>query len=445
MEKAIDARERNTHKTWQEEVSQIKKASSGQDDNSTPTSWQQLDAKICQHPFLQNFTKEQRNNMQKGVLPANIDEALYKQMRKQFIDFLVDLFRIKSMILKNIYKDSTDYETEVGEPYHANGFFKKALEDDKDYKLLPKREKLRAQFDGVAYTTAFSNCIGRYDADYINSKTGRPASFLGLFLAEYKNCLNETRTEYTAGLIGISKADRNNISKIIRYLETQYPSYTNKVLPNFIYQELSDIFDLPLKKTKDLVAAIRISHPISLDAPVGESDLSIGAQISDDSNDIQFSHATTSDDLPDRLDVYEIIQTISSLELKGYNRLLMDNELLYPIHPETYSQMIESETWNSGKDTNYKDALKKYHERLKKGVWDFSYLNFVGWKNEEGNIGNAEEIHVLCDYYPVQPLQKQTIAKYRNVSPANVSYHAKRFDTLRRHVKHLLEDNERDE
>ena len=63
MEKAIDARERNTHKTWQEEVSQIKKASSGQDDNSTPTSWQQLDAKICQHPFLQNFTKEHLNNM----------------------------------------------------------------------------------------------------------------------------------------------------------------------------------------------------------------------------------------------------------------------------------------------------------------------------------------------------------------------------------------------
>ena len=56
-------------------------------------------------------------------------------------------------------------------------FFKKALEDDKDYKLLPKREKLRAQFDGVAYTTAVSNCIGRYDADYINPKTDGPLLF----------------------------------------------------------------------------------------------------------------------------------------------------------------------------------------------------------------------------------------------------------------------------
>lgn len=438
MTRIMDAKDESFRKTWQKVVPQTETAPSSQRDEQGLTPWQQADAKICRHPFLQNFSKEQRSSMQKRSLRPDVDEMAYNQMRKQFIDFLADMFRIKSLILKNIYKDSADYEAEDGNPDCFGTLFKKALERDEDYKQLPQRSKLRSQFDGLAYSIAVSNCIARYDANYINPKTGRPASFLGLFSAEYKNCLNDIRSEYTTGLIDVSKADRRNISKIVRYLRTQYPNYTNKELPDSIYQELSDIFDLPLKKIKILIAAAQISQTVPWDATVGESDISVGERMPDTSNDFGFPLAVDTDNLQDSLDIYAVIQAISSLELKDYNRLLMDNTLLYPIHPETYSHAVESQSWPSSENTKYKDALKRYHDRLKKGVWDFSYLNFVGWKNEKGNTGQAEDIQVLCDYCPVQPLQKQTIAKYRNVSSANVSYYMKKFDALRCQVKQLL-------
>lgn len=438
MANIIDNRVEAVHENVTEDSPKAEKTPCLQTDSSELTSWQELDAKICRHPFLQTFSKEQRKSMQKGILLADIDETAYRQMRKQFIDFLADLLRIKALILKNIYKDFGNYEVETEESCHSDTFFKNVLENNDDYKRLPQRSKLRVQFDGVAYMTAVSNCISRYDADYINSETGCPASFLGLFKAEYQNCLNSIRAEYITGLIHIPKGKRSSLSKIIRYLQTQYPNYWNKALPDSIYQELSDIFDLPLKTTKELVSALRLSQTASLDAPVGESKTSVGSQVSDDCENSSFPTDMDWNNMQDHLDVYAVIQAISTLELKNYNRLLMNNQLLYPIHLETYSPHMENKNRLNNGSAEYKKALKDHHERLKRGVWDFPYLNFVGWKNERGNDGEAEDIQVLCDYYPVQPLLKETIAKYRKVTPANVSYYIKKFEVLRCQIKDML-------
>lgn len=393
-------------------------------------AWRQLDEAICRHPFLQQYSRQQRSAMQRGMAAAGVDEGAYREMRGRFVDFLADVLRIGPLIEKSLSGDPDGGA--------ADGFFRSVLRTDRDYRELPKRERLRAQFDGVAYVTAVNNCIGLYDAGYINPETGRGASFLGLFLAEYRNRLHEIRMEYTTGVIRIPKKVRADLANIVRFLQDRFPDGRCRALPDSVYQELAGLFGLPLKTVRELVSAIWHMQTLSLDAPAGGSEEPLWTLLADGAQSAADSTDADADGLQSRLDMYAVIQALSSLELKDYNRQLMCNQLLYPIHPETYSPDTATRTGGEQRDASYKNALRGHHEQLKKSVWDLPYLSYVGWKSAQGEDGSAGDIDVLCNYYPVRPLLKQTIASYRHVDPANVSYHARKFNALCRQVKNMV-------
>lgn len=393
--------------------------------------WEQMDAKISGHPFLRKYTLAERKALQNQAKGA-VADPIYQKQRQQFVNFLTEILKVTPLILMDIYKDQSVYAEEVGESYVNSGFFRWVVNVDEQF--LPKREKLRAYFDGYAYMEAVSRSISCYDETYVHPKTKRPASFLGLFAAEYKNCLNKVRLASINRGFHIPKSYQSKINQILRFLGQYYPGYRSQNLPEEVYQTIAAVCGLPEKTTRRLVNLIRDCNTISLDAPAGDSETPLLENLPAPDT------AAERMDVTNETEIYAVIEAISGLELKEYLQLLMNNLLLYPIHQEVYPPADKNISLKD-EDLDYKDSLRQNQERLKQNVWDFDYLSFVAWKDAEGKDGNAEDIEVLCNYYPLHPLLNQTIAEHKKCTPANITYYSKKFAEIRKQVAEMVRGN----
>ena len=390
------------------------------------TEWEQMDARISGHPFLQKYTLAERKVLQDQAKGADADPQ-YKEERTAFMEFVTELLKVAPLIIKETYKNTSGAANEVEE---GRSFFRRVVDLEEDH--LPKREKLMYYFDGCAYVEAINNCISRYNEAYINPKTKRPSSFLGLFTFEYWNCLNDLRNETKyKRVLTYSSNDWKKIKQIIRFLQQHYPEYKEQKLPASVYQVIAEVYDLPLDATYRVVELVRDANTISPDTPVGDSDTPLINIFPDPDTEAGKT------DVTEETEIYAVIDAISGLELKDYLKLLMNNLLLYPIHQEVYPPADKNISLKN-EDLDYKDSLRQNQERLKQNVWDFGYLSFVAWKDAEGKDGNAEDIEVLCNYYPLHPLLNQTIAQYKRVTPANVSYYSKKFAEIRERVADMI-------
>ena len=124
-----------------------------------------------------------------------------------------------------------------------------------------------------------------------------------------------------------------------------------------------------------------------------------------------------------------------------YNRLLMTNLILVPIHP-----IAGCSVYVQGKK-EYTDRLKQNSAGLYKMVFHLPYLEYIEWIEPSGlqqkadvlqQKANPARIEVLCDGYPLKELNAKSIAEYKEVTPANVTYYSKRF------AKYLEEIAEQD-
>lgn len=393
------------------------------------TEWEQMDARISGHPFLQKYTLAERKALQDQAKGADADPQ-YKEERTAFMEFVTELLKVAPLIIKETYKNTSGAANEVEE---GRSFFHRVVDLEEDH--LPKREKLMYYFDGCAYVEAINNCISRYNEAYINPKTKRPSSFLGLFTFEYRNCLNDLRnkTKYKR-TISFSEDSWKKVKKIIRFFEQNYPDYKSYDLPTSVYQTIAKAYHWPMELTVRVVKLIRECNTVPIDAETDDSGKSLIDILPDLNSTVEKTDLTT------ETLIYSVIDAISGLELKDYLKLLMNNLLLYPIHQEIYPPADKNISLKN-EDLDYKDSLRQNQERLKQNVWDFGYLSFVAWKDAEGKDGNAEDIEVLCNYYPLQPLLNQTIAQYKECTPANITYYSKKFAKIRKQVADMVRDN----
>lgn len=462
-----------------------------------------LDAEMMEHPFLNDFTRAQRSAAEKEdtlALLADYGRHSKKERekmdvpaiegftkdqvkdywtkRQNFLNQLLERQGIQRMIRQTILRDwirrsrsspdeaekiaqSPDSVQDEEEEKTAQSpdpsqnekeqdrkdWFRVVLGDASDYRPLTKKNKWNA-FDGLSYMKAVCDSIGSYDANYRNEKKGTKASFINLLASSYVRQLNETQREQVniAASHAYTLSDEvSNVLKVISdYLKEKKTGCSLEKLTqkDELYEQ---VIQYAAKATKMKPNTIRNLMPIlqkirteSLDAPAGsEGDGKV--------QDLVPDPATLQDLTQDRVEkqdlAFRFLQAVSKKKMKEYNRLLMTNLILVPIHP-----IAGCSVYVQGKK-EYTDHLKRNSAGLYKMVFHLPYLEYIEWIEPSGlqqkadvlqQKANPARIEVLCDGYPLKELNAKSIAEYKEVTPANVTYYSKRF------AKYLEEIAEQD-
>lgn len=432
-----------------------------------------LDAEMMDHPFLKDFTRAQRSAAEKeetlnlladygrhskkereeNKISVPIIEGFTKKQvkdywakRQDFLNVLLERQGIQRMIRQSIVRDisrsarnSADGE-EKGEARRAEpdqdekrqgrqGWFRVLLEDESDYVPLTSKNKWNA-FDGVSYMNAVRDSIRSYDASYRNEERETKASYINLLASCYARQMNDTQKEQRniaeSHAYTLSKEVSGVLNVISDYLKEKKAgcSLENLTPEDELYEQ---VIQHAAKATKMKPKSIRKLIPIlqkirteSLDAPAGsEGEGTKGDLVSDP--------ATLQDMTQDRLEkqdlAFRFLQAVSKKPMKEYNRLLMTNVVLQPIHPEAGRRV------NVPGGKEYAEQLKQNSVGLYKMVFHLPYLNYIEWRESAASQQKADpaRIEVLCDGYPLKYLNAKSIAEYKEVTPANVTYYSKRF------------------
>ena len=351
------------------------------------------------------------------------------------------------------------------------GWFRVVLEDESDYVTLTKRNKWNA-FDGLSYMKAVRDSIRSYDADYQNKEKETKASFVNLLASCYARQLNETQKKQVNIAASQAYTLPEEVSRVLNvisdYLKEKRAGCTleNLTQEDELYEQ---VIQYAAKATKMKPNTIRNLMPIlqkirteSLDAPAGSEG---EGKIQDLLPDAATLENMTQDKLEKQDLAFRFLQAVSKKKMKEYNQLLMTNLILVPIHPQAG---CVSAVPGSKK---YADQLKKNSAGLYKMVFHLPYLNYIEWIEPEATQQEADapqqeadapqqetgtpqqkadalqqkadvlqqkadaprqkanpaRIEVLCDGYPLKELNAKSIAEYKKVTPANVTYYSKRF------------------
>lgn len=403
-----------------------------------------------EHPFLHVFTVQQRSAMeriyftptedrerQKPITPeekeiaAAISESSYKQQRTDFIQKIMEYRSIEiflqNILLENYRRKSGDRttqktdrtESEQAETPSQNGY-KNHLETIEDYGKLNAHNMWR-YFDGVAYMEALRQSIRKYDLDWQGQDSEQKPSFWGLFDSCYQKCLNQQKRK--AMLVSVPSEKWNLLNKISIYLKKEGLSpddLRQNSRCSDIIGNIASVLNLQPEHICELLLVLRNIQTLSLDTPVGEE-----------------GDTTMTDFLPDTLEdaeerfwgnwlAFSFIQQACQKDLTEYNRLLMTNLLLHPLHPETGPQPPVKGA------KAYAENLQENESDLYQNVFLTAYLDFISWRTRRAPDVKADpaDINVLCYGYPLRELNALSIASYKNVTPANVTYYNRKFTSL---------------
>lgn len=449
-----------------------------------------LDAQIMAHPFLNDFTKAQRNaaenketlplladygrhskkERKEKKIPAPIIEGFtqeqvedYWDKRQSLLNILMEQQGIQRLIRKAIYKDweqACDPEDETQEDQTGPCRNRNAAEEDEEQKCIFKillgdaktylglnAKNKWCSFDGVSYTKAVREAIRNYNAQYRNEKKQTKASFVNLLASCYAHQLNKTQQEQiniAQGKLSVSKQSIRVLTAIADFLDQKQSPYTLETIPqgSEAYQALieyvSETTDMEMDEVRRLLPILQRIRTGSLDGPSG------GVE-DGNKQELVPNPAAPQELTQDRLEkqdlAFRFLQAVSKKKMKEYNRLLMTNLILVPIHP-----IAGCSVYVQGKK-EYTDRLKQNSAGLYKMVFHLPYLEYIEWIEPSGlqqkadvlqQKANPARIEVLCDGYPLKELNAKSIAEYKKVTPANVTYYSKRF------AKYLEEIAEQD-
>lgn len=429
-----------------------------------------LDAEMMEHPFLKDFTRAQRSAAEKEGTVALLadygrhskkerekmdvpaiegftkDEVKdYWEKRQNFLNQLLERQGIQRMIRQTILQDwirrsrsSADEAEKIAQSpdpvqdekeQDEKGWFRVVLGDASDYRSLTKKNKWNA-FDGVSYMDAVWMTICKYDADYRNKEKGTKASFLNLLASCYAHQMNDTQQEQ----VNIASSHAYTLPKDVSHVLRVISDYLKEKKIGCSLEKLTredelyeQVIQYAAKATKMKPETIRNLMPIlqkirteSLDAPAGSEGDGNKQELVPDP---VVPQNLTQDKLEKQDLAFRFLQAVSKKKMKEYNQLLMTNLILQPIHPK--AGCVKTVPGSK----KYADQLKQNSAGLYKMVFHLPYLNYIEWRKPKSPQQKADPalIEVLCDGYPLKDLNAKSVAEYKEVTPANVTYYSKRF------------------
>lgn len=417
-----------------------------------------LDAEIMEHPFLKDFTRAQRSAAEKkGTVALLADYGRhskkerekmdvpaiegftkdqvkdYWEKRQNFLNQLIEKQGIQRMIRQSIIRD-TGQSARNGDDREEKdrtqpSWFRVVLGDASDYLPLTSKNKWNA-FDGLSYMKAVRDSIRSYDAGYRNEKKGTKASFINLLASSYARQLTETQKEQ----VNIAESHAYTLSDegfcvlnaVSDYLKEKKAGCSLEKLTweDELYEQM---IQHAAKATKMKPKTIRNLLPILQKIRTESLDASAGSEGDGNKQELVPDPVVPQNLTQDKLEkqdlAFRFLQAVSKKKMKEYNQLLMTNLILQPIHPK--AGCVKTVPGSK----KYADQLKQNSAGLYEMVFHLPYLNYIEWRKPKSPQQKADpaRIEVLCDGYPLKDLNAKSIAEYKEVTPANVTYYSKRF------------------
>lgn len=277
-------------------------------------------------------------------------------------------------------------------------------EDEMEQALYQKKGRAR-KFDSFAFLTAVNGAIARYDA-----AAGVP--FLGFF-----------HTIYSREIVKTAQQERRAVHQEEAPL-TREETRIWKELTRLCEKLGVDWNTLPPTYYKKIAHFLGISEP-ALRGTLSKCILarrltSLDEEIDEEGNtpDAPDPHAENPQTRLERMeDVVRAVTCFADLDAKEYPRLFFTNDILSPLREK--EPAVDPQV--------YCGVLKRVEASLWRGVFVREYIRFVfAPPPEPDSVQNILLAEML------RPLQDASIAAYKNVSAAAISYQRKKYTVLQK-------------
>ena len=277
-------------------------------------------------------------------------------------------------------------------------------EDEMEQALYQKKGRAK-KFDSFAFLTAFNSAVKGYDAS-----AGVP--FLGYFHSIYSREIVKTAQQQRR-VVHQEEApltrDETRIWKELTKLCEKLGLDWN-TLPASYYKKIADYLGMSEQAVRGTMQKCMLARRLT----------SLDEEIDDDGNTPDAADPDAEDPQTRLERMEEILKAVTrfaDLDAKEYPKLFFTNDILAPLREK-----------NPAVDPGaYCGVLKRVEPTLWRGVFVPQYISFVFAPPPEPDCVQ----NLLCAKM-LRPLQDASIAAYKNVSAAAVSYQRKKYAELQR-------------
>jgi len=260
----------------------------------------------------------------------------------------------------------------------------------------------RSRFDGVAFTESVNKAIAHYD----------PAAgkeFMAYLDAIYANAMRETANSQAMRAQGDVRLNREEaeIWKVV-CLPCEKQGKDPAAMPEAFYKGIAESMGKPLSTVKSVVClAATVRRTVSLNSSADDED----GKLPDAADPNQ---RYPQDRLEKEIEVMEVIERFADKERKEYPRIFFTNDTLNPLCDDRPAALRKQEC----------AVLEKREQLLWNRIFDRGYIDFVFCPQKPARL------RAVPDTPLTRPLQDSSIAAYRQISPAAVSYQRRRYKAM---------------
>lgn len=264
------------------------------------------------------------------------------------------------------------------------------------------------KFDSLAFMTAFNSALKSYDAS-----SGVP--FLGFFYTIYsreivktarqqRSAVNQKEAPLTRGETRIWK----ELTKLCEKLGLDWDA-----LPASYYKKIADFLGTSESTVRATMEKCMLARRLtSLDEPLDDEGNTPDAA--------DFSAEDPQTKLERMEDIFRAVTSFTDLDAKEYPRLFFTNDILSPLREKRPA--VDPLT--------YCGLLKRVEPELWRSVFVPSYIRFLFAPPPE-----LDSVQNLLYAKMIWPLQDASIAAYKSVSAAAISYQRKKYTALQNRWK----------
>lgn len=278
------------------------------------------------------------------------------------------------------------------------------LEQENEMEQALYQKKGRAKkFDSLAFMTAFNSALKNYDA-----ASGVP--FLGFFHTIYSREIVKTARQQRsaehqeeAPLTRGETCIWKELTKLCEKLDLD-----RDALPASYYKKIADFLGVSESAVRATMEKCMLARRLtSLDEPLDDEGSTPDAA--------DFSAEDPQAKLERMEEVFRAVASFTDLDAKEYPRLFFTNDILSPLREK--QPVVDPLT--------YCGVLKRVEPELWRSVFVAPYIRFIFAPPPE-----PDSVRNLLYAKMVRPLQDASIAAYKNVSAAAVSYQRKKYTAL---------------
>lgn len=283
-------------------------------------------------------------------------------------------------------------------------------EDEMEQALYQKSGRTK-KFDSIAFLTAVNNALRRYDPS-----EGVP--FLGFFYTIYNREIVKTAQQQHRAVhqeeAPLTRDETRIWKELTRLCEKLGIDWSK--LPESYYKKIAGFLGMSESAVRGTIRKCMLARHLT----------SLDEEIDDEGNTPDVPDPRAENPLARIEQMEEILKAIAyfaDLDAKEYPRLFFTNDILAPLYEKEPAVTPQA----------YSNVLRQVEPFLWRGVFVQDYIRFIF-----APPPNPDSVQNILLARMLRPLQDSSIAAYKHVSAAAVSYQRKKYTMLQSEWRRAL-------